>query len=304
MNNASAKNSPAFYRFIARRALKGHWLTALQIALIVSLLPMLVRGIFSYTSGGLNTDLNSIYNAMLSGTVDYQPVEQFFQKYSSRLYLFAGLEVAAFLIIPCLSLGMNKWSMDRLRGLEGPVTTVFCRVRLFFRACGLEILVALKILLWTLPGIALNVLVYFVFVRLGSSFPEMLSVSTYLMVYVYLLLPSVVVPAFLAYLRYALAEFVLADKPETKITDCIRRSKSLLQGNKRLLVLNVLFFLLLEFVSSLFSGLPGVLYYMVVLLYSLVISVYWCGTLSAIYLSLEHESIKEQEPEPAPDELS
>ena len=40
------------------------------------------------------------------------------------------------------------------RGQEDPVGTVLCRMKLFLKAIGLQLLIILKILLWMLPGIA------------------------------------------------------------------------------------------------------------------------------------------------------
>ena len=294
MSNAPRNYPPAFYRYRARKALKGHWLTALQIALIVSLLPWLVRGIFNSTSGEVVRSLAQIVNsdAVMNGTVTTMDLAKFLQDSGPRLSLFTGLELAAYLIIPCLTLGMDKWMMDRLRGEDGPVTTVFCRVRLFFKACGLQLLVALKILLWMVPGFCLTFLVTYLFAQPGLS-----------------LLPfSMIIPAFLAYVRYSVAEFIMADNPEMKIRACISRSKKLVKGNMRFIVMNCLFFLLLLFLPSLLIGLPEILYYVLTLFLSLVITVYWTGTLAAVYLHLEFGAEQQEEqdaaPEPGPEELN
>lgn len=308
MNNLPVQYPPAYYRFRARRALKGHWLTALQIALIVSLLPWLIRGIFTYVSGDMNAQMLVIQNAMLNGTASYQQLNQFLVDYGPRIALFAGLNIAAYLIIPCLTLGMIKWFIDRLKGLEDPVSAVFCRVRLFFKACGLQILIYLKLLLWMLPGIALTFLASFVLGRLITAHPDRLAFYANAVTFVsfYLLLPAMIVPAFLAYLRYALAEYVMADKPETGIRESIRRSKVLMKKNKRIIVMNILFFFLLMLVSSILAGFPGVLYYLLTLFFSLVISVYWTGTVSAFYLDAEYGPAIKSDPaaEPDPEELN
>lgn len=299
MSNAPRNYPPAFYRYRARRALKGHWLTALQIALIVSLLPWLIRGIFNSTSGEAIRSLTQIVNseALLEGTISPQVLTQFLQDYGPRLFLFAGLELAAYLIIPCLTLGMDKWMMDRLRGEGGPVTTVFCRVRLFFKACGLQLYVALKILLWILPGFCLTFLVTYLFAISGEPSSDFLNLVK---AYIVSLLPfSMIIPGFLAYVRYSVSEYILADNPEVKIRACVNRSKKLVKGNMRFIVMNILFFILLLFLSSMLIGLPEILYYVLTLFLSLVIAVYWTGTIAAVYLHLEFGAIQKEEQEAA-----
>lgn len=295
MSNPPRELPPAFYRFRARKALKGHWLTALQIALVVSLLPWLIRGIFNYTSGDLIRKLTEIANsdALLDGTFSPAILTGFLQEYGPRLYLFTGIELLAYLLIPCLTLGMDKWMMDRLRNQESPFTAVFCRAKLFLKACGLEIYVALKIFLWMLPGLCLTVLVSYLFILMGKTSSEFM---TMVRMYIISVLPfSMIVPAFFAYVRYALAEYVMAEKPETRIRECVSRSKKLIKGNLRLVAMNVLFFFLLIFLTSLFGGLPGVLYYLVTLLVSLALTAYWTGTLSAVYLHLEFGAEQKEE---------
>ncbi len=304
MSNAPRELPPAFYRFRARKALKGHWLTALQIALIVSLLPWLVRGIFNYTSPEMIRKITEIANsdALMDGTFSSAVLVGFLREYGSRLYLFAGVELAAYLLIPCLTLGMDKWMMDRLRGQDGPVTAVFSRAKLFLKACGLEIYVALKIFLWMLPGLCLTTLVTYLFIIMGESTSEIL---TMFQTYILSVLPfSMIVPGFFAYVRYSLAEYILAEKPETKIRECVSRSKKLIKGNMRLIAMNILFFFLLIFLTSLFGALPSILYYVVTLLFSLVITAYWTGTLSAVYLHLEFGAEQKEEQASDPDAAS
>ena len=108
--------------------------------------------------------------------------------------MIRGGDLIAWLITPCLSLGLYKWLMDRLRGQDGPVSTVFCRARLFFRAIGLQLLVILKILLWMLPGMVLSVLVTVGLSLLGSTSSPILEM---LKLYVISSLPfAMIVPAF------------------------------------------------------------------------------------------------------------
>ena len=133
-----------FFKAKAREALKGHWQTALLIALIVNLPSLLAQGITVFTGNDPMDRLQAVMiTASRDGTLTQSLLIRAITAYltSSGFWMMVGLNVAAFVITPCLGLGMNKWLMDRLR--KAPVTDVldgaFCRVRLFFKALGLRI---------------------------------------------------------------------------------------------------------------------------------------------------------------------
>ena len=148
------------FRLKARSVLKGHWQTALLIALIVNLPTLLMQGFSAFTGNDLASRLQSV---LISSSRDGLIPQQLLLKEidsimgSTAFWTMRGLELLAWLITPCLTLGMYRWLMNRVRGLEDPVSTVLCRMNQFFRAIALQLLVILKILLWMLPGIALSV---------------------------------------------------------------------------------------------------------------------------------------------------
>ena len=137
------------FRMKARAVLKDHWQTALLIALIVNLPTLLMQGFSAFTGNDLIPRLNSV---LVSASRDgLLPQEQLLKEIdvilgSTSFWTMRGLELLAWLITPCLTLGMYRWLLNRVRGLEDPVSTVLCRMNQFFRAIGLQLLIILKVL--------------------------------------------------------------------------------------------------------------------------------------------------------------
>ena len=303
-----------FFRAKAREALKGHWQTALLIALIINLPSLLAQGISVFTGNDPMDRLQAIVitssrDGMLTQTLLRQEITAYLG--SSGFWLAAGLNLAAWLITPCLALGMNKWLMDRLR--KAPVADViegaFCRVRLFFKAIGLQLLVILKILLWMLPGIALLTGLTIALYQADTA----VAVNNAARTLNAMTLPVILVmavPGAIAALRYAMAEFILADEPETKITECVRRSKEQMRELKKMLFVLLVSFLIwyllqllvASFLSNMGAGVVSLLFQM---LTGLALNVYMSGSEAAFYLETrlgkipkkETEETKEETPE-------
>ena len=292
----------ALFRMKARSVLKGHWQTALLIALIVNLPTLLMQAFSNFTGNDLASRLQSVLiSASRDGLI---PQEQLLKELdvilgSTGFWTMRGLELLAWLITPCLTLGMYRWLMNRVRGLEDPVSTVLCRMNQFFRAIALQLLVILKILLWMLPGVALSVyLLLPVWQQVGDISAQLAALQrSYNMTLPVTLL--ILIPGGMAALRYALSEFIMADEPQTKILDCIRRSKELMKDKKKdlffLLIGFLLWHLLAMMLSSFFTGTLSLL---VQMLASLAISVYMGCSVAVFYLFLSSGEKTPKEPEP------
>ena len=297
----------AFFRTRARAALKGRWQTALMIALIVNLPTLLVQAFAAFTGNDPVARLETVVltasrDGILTQALLTREIEAYLR--SSGFFWTAGLNVAAWLVTPCLALGMYKWLLDRLRGgtdAADAVSAVFSRFRLFFRAIGLQLLVILKILLWMLPGAAMFFAAMIPLYTAGNS-AEALQGAMRLSNG--LILPAAVltaVPAAVAALRYAMAEWILADKPETRVLECLRRSKIHMRELKKMLFLLLCSFLLWYFLqltaASLLSGMGSeVLSLMFQMLTGLALNVYVSASEGAFYLETKPADI----PKPAP----
>ena len=203
------------FRMKARAALKGHWQTALLVALVVNLPTLLMQGFSAYTGNDLITRLQAV---MVAASRDGLMTQDLLLKEfdailaSTSFWTVRGLEVLAWLITPCLTLGMYKWLMDRLRGQEDPVGTVLCRMKLFLKAIGLQLLIILKILLWMLPGIAAATALMIPVYQSGTLQGRLAALqNSYNMTLPVTLL--IVVPGAMAALRYAMSEFIMAEEP-------------------------------------------------------------------------------------------
>ena len=298
-----------YYRKKALAALKGHWQPALLVALIVNLPTMLMQGFSMFTGNDLMDRLSAfIVSASRDGVLTQQVLLQEINTIvaSTAFWLIRGLEILAMLITPCLSLGMYKWLMDLLHGQEQPVNAVFSRMRLFLKAIGLQLLIILKVLLWTLPGLAVMFIVMLPVFRAGSSQAQLDAMSA-IQGMSFLPMLLMIVPGVIAALRYALSEYVMADRPESRILGCIRRSKELMKDQKKnlfFLLTSFLLWYLLELVIA--SFLSGVLSLVFQMLASLVLSVYITCSLCVFYLRLEHAAETGESPnaEPSPEQLN
>ena len=302
-----------YFRKKALTALKTHWQPALLVALIVNLPTMLMEA-FSAVTG--NDFINRLQSVMVAASRDGNMSQGLLVNEvstilaSTSFWVIRGLEVLAMLVTPCLALGMYKWLSELLRGREMPVSTVFCRMRLFLKAIGLQLLIILKILLWMLPGIAVMVFMLWQVLRAGSAAGSREALTAAVLQGQSMTLPVMIlmiVPAVLAALRYALAEYIMAERPETRILASIRRSKELMKDQKKnlffLVTAFLLWYLLEMLIASLLSGVLSLVFQMFA---GLVINVWMSCSVCAFWMHLEEASEKHEDPnaEPAPEELN
>ena len=152
-------------------------------------------------------------------------------RYNAVFKFFAILLCAAFLLTAAASgvaigamtaLGLYGSDVQTLRREEITVTTVLARLPLFFKAIGLNLMVALRLLLWMLPGAALSLLGAFVLL-----FEPVVGI---------LLMVAAMVVMFVLMIRkmysYRLSTYVMADVPESGINAAIRRSTEVMKGRR------------------------------------------------------------------------
>lgn len=115
-----------------------------------------------------------------------------------------ALPFCILLTVP-LPLGRCSFVLGSFRSQHVSYGRIFFGYKMFFKILGLLLLVSLKIYAWSL---------------------------------------LFVIPGYVAYFRYSMSLYVLADHPDWKIRDCINESKRLMKGNK-----SKLFCLQLSFVG-------------------------------------------------------
>lgn len=191
---------------------------------------------------------------------------------SEALAVVLGLVamLVTWLVASGLGLGLTSAMLYICRdGQHVKVSDVFSRMGQSLKAFGLMLWVGLKTLLWMLPGYVLMIGVVVSFaVGIDSmtgtvAWSESEAGTLALCVYGSLILIfALVIPAAM---RYMLSTYILADKPETGVFDCVRQSKAMMKGHKwqafKLAVPMVLLMLLAEFFMalgySLLVALPG-----------------------------------------------
>ena len=298
----------AEFKAKARAALKQHWQTALLIALIVNLPSLLVQGLAAYT----NTDLMTrVENLILDAYTSTSAANSFTDSLralvsESGVITMTVLGIAAWLVTPALSVGMSHWTLERLRGQDLPVSTVFSRLRIFLKSIGLRLLIVLKVLLWMLPGIALAACSAIPLLRAGQTYEAVAAAVNTSVMIIYAGMAVMLVLAIMGYMYYALAEFILADEPEERVLSCARRSKGMMKGLRaRLfsLILSFIFWHILVIAAASFiSGIAGpVLALVAEMLGSLFISVYMLTSEGAFYESLRKAPVQAVPAEETPD---
>ncbi len=283
----------AYFRAKARGALKGNWQTALLIALIVNLPTLLVQGIATFTGNDPVTRLQSIIiTASRDGILNNAQIAEQIRVFlrSQPFWITMGSYALSWLVTPFLSLGMNSWLINRLRGqAPEPVTKVFCRAPQFFKAIWLQIMIIFKVFLWMLPGIGVMVLAMLPVYNAENNTAALASAMNLSQG---LMLPDMVVmaiPGVMAALRYAMAEYILADEPDETARKCLRRSITQMRDNKKMLFLLMVSFLLWYLaqmmVASLLMSLgSGVLAQLFQMLTGLALNLYFSGSVASFYL--------------------
>ena len=284
----------------ARAVLQQHWQTALLIALIVNLPTLLVQGISAFTNNDVMYRLETLIIDASRSTeaMNALPDAVVTMLTETGILVMLALGLLAWLVTPALSLGMNHWTLDRIRGAEEPVSTVFSRLGIFLKGVGLRLLILLRVLLWMLPGLAVMVLAMVLLFRADITSQEaILSAANTSVMLIWAGIIAMLVLGVMGYLHYALADLILADEPEEKVISCTRRSRELMTGRRgqllALLLSFILWYFLIMFASSFIAGIAGdVIGLLLQMLGSLFLSVYMLTTEGVFYEALRSAPIQ------------
>lgn len=264
------KQVPAFeFRRRARVAMKN-WMPILLVVMLIAMLPSLISQTVTMITGADPTVLLSgLYdqviqlvekygldqsgNVMGEGIIDQAQLEadtqalierftQEVENFTREKYpIILGLSLMVLIAAPVLNLGMINAMLHALRKQEVTVSLALSRLRYFLKALGLELLMALKLFAWSLPGLALMIVAFF------------LSNSLMLVTMLAATVLMAVLMVMAAY-RYAMVTCILADDPTAGLRDCFRRSCTIMKQRKlELFGLEISFigwWLLLSFVQG------------------------------------------------------
>ena len=196
------------YRETAWNILRGRYWWTVLAGLIASLLGgASARGFrFDFKVG--QNDLPFMVERWTHGQFDVQQIQALLNPFAgivaSMAVLFAMYGIAVFIVGSAVELGYNSFNLSLYESPAAPkIETLFSRFPYFGNALLLRILMALKILAWTL---------------------------------------LFVIPGIVAAYRYSMAPYIMAENPDMSAMDAIEESKRLMVDKKwRLFCLQISF---------------------------------------------------------------
>lgn len=278
-------------RMRARKALHSNWQIALLVGFIAMLPSIISQVVTVLTGGSLASRLMlQLESSSAQQMMDPDYLTAFFsQVMTSGGFVTSGVvSVVAWLVAPVLSLGLTAYLMGLVRGTPGQISAVFSRVGVWYKAIGLNLLVAVKAILWAVPGMAFMYGGAYLIATQANNWDTALSLLSVLLYAGY---AAAMIPMVMAILRYAMATYVLADAPETTVRGCVARSKQLMKNRKgQLFTLGLSFIgwmLLLGIAQSLVSMLLGYVVGSTIYMFlNLALQIYMNTAFCAFYLHL------------------
>ncbi len=296
--------SSFYWKQKAREALRGNWQVALLICLVVNLPSLLTQGIASVTGYDLMARLQQVIyaSATQTGGMDMAVFQTQMDGLMQTvgIWVMQGIYLLVWLMTPCLAMGMYAWMLKRLRGQEGAFTDVFSRICLFLKAMGLRLYVTFRVFLFMLPGLVFSILSMIPIWTADTS--SRIAVLSSINMAMTLATVSSVVTAVLCvigFLHYALADIVMADRPDTGIRAAAKKSREMLHRRKGQLFGLFLSFILWYFLeillSNLILGMFGTIAgLMTEMLCSLALNIYLYTSVCAFYRTILQEEKGEQ----------
>ncbi len=198
-----------FFKNKARIALKGNWQNALVVTFFASVFFTIAQVMQSVVTQDINSvmtslslALQSVPDGLTAESVQYRELMELYQRLfnavsdvpKSTWIILIAVNVIALVVSPALSLSMNHYFIRRIDGEEiGVAQGLTARLNIFLRALWLQVILVVRIALWSL---------------------------------------LLVVPGIVAACRYSMATYYLAENPDIKATEAIRRSKESMKHMK------------------------------------------------------------------------
>ncbi len=200
-------------------------------------------------------------------------------------YILFGLTV----LTSFLTLGYLRALLKELRGEDAVLADLLSRARLWLKAIGQVIWRGLWTLIWTLPGLAVTVILALVALQTNSL---VLTTAIPLVG-----TPLMIAGFFWATMRYTLAPWVLTDRPDCGVREAQRESIRIATENRSACIRILLLMLGLSMAGNVLTlPFPGVIGSTLSMLVSLVISVFIDASFGACYLLSRGEAAPQKEP--------
>lgn len=191
-DNKRAEFRASDMRRIARDKLRGNWGIALGTSLLFAICTFAVEGLASGIASAVGTGSSLLQYASM-GADGLEAMQDIFAASMAAMSpLLFVLSLAASAVVSALMLGHNLFYIS-LCNNRAELSNLFARFRIFFKAWGLTLFMALFIWLWAL---------------------------------------LLFVPGIIASFRYAMAPYLMAQHPEMGIREAVNESKRLMAGHK------------------------------------------------------------------------
>ena len=197
--NIIVTESSSNLRALGRDSLKGKWGLAVGGTVIFGLLSFVPAMILSFifnSNENLSSGIVSIYNLIITGP---------------------------------LTLGYSMFAISIFRKRQTSVAEIIYGFERFGKSLGLYLLMMVFVLLWLFP---LYIALPIFFVTMGANLDQLLTGNIFSWVLPILFLIILCIPAYIAYFRYAMSYYILADNPDIGPLGAIRQSKVMMKGNK------------------------------------------------------------------------
>lgn len=189
-------------------------------------------------------------------------------------WLVGALSLMVMVLGPVLNLGLINANLHALRKQEFTALIALSRMKYILKAVGLMLLVAVRVFLWMLPGLLVTLSALFVDANMATLLMIVGAVA-------------MIVLGIMASYRYAMAVYILADEPATKLRACVRRSCEVMNKRKfELFSLEISFVgwsLLLTMVQSMLMNFGPVIGMTLSMFASLFLTVYTNCAQAAFY---------------------
>lgn len=216
------------YRQEAREALKGRWSAALGTCLLLNILPLLPYALFALIPSILSLDSILL---TISSPVSLFALNSLASSLVSVLYLTAAVLLLSLLLQPFCKLGRARMAVALYAGDTVGARVLSIGWKGYWKYVGLSILTYLSIvwpvlLIFGLETVALNVCTHVGAFSNGIALLEISSI-------IYSV--SAVAASFIIIVRtfrYIPTSYLLAMHPDGSIRKIMRRSRSIMSGNK------------------------------------------------------------------------
>lgn len=283
----------AEFRLAARAFLKGHWQNAMLVTFFSTVITTVMSVVMTFISP-------AFYEQMTAFLYMEITMEELIGNVVSAcavpLKIMAVLAILEMLVGEVLALGRLSFFENIVQGKPAAFRDLFSRFRIFGKSILLRLLMYAKILLWALPGMALYAgLLLLLTTKQINSADDVNFLLSLISLLEFIGIGAMAVPAIIAYFRYCMAPYTMAQVPSARAMDCIRKSRELMNGKKKyyfLLLMGFLGWLLaVELMSSFLSGISYPLYVVAYLFASLALDAYMEMTKTVFYMRLTRQLI-------------